>query len=113
LRTAQYLEGGDQMEQERKMFQKIENIVKGNKMALTKQFKVKEIGIFGSIVRGEEKETSDVDILVEFKEPIGFFKFLELEEYLGDLIGRKVDLVSKKALKPRIGKHILREVAIL
>ena len=101
------------MEQERKMLQKIENIVKENKMALTKQFKVKEIGIFGSIVRGEEKETSDVDILVEFKEPIGFFKFLELEEYLSDLIGRKVDLVSKKALKPRIGKHILKEVAFL
>ena len=101
------------MEQEREMFQKIENIVKENKMALTKQFKVKEIGIFGSIVRGEEKETSDVDILVEFKEPIGLFKFLELEEYLSDLIGRKVDLVSKKALKPRIGKHILKEVAFL
>ena len=101
------------MEQERKMFQKIENIVKENKMALTKQFKVKEIGIFGSVVRGEDKETSDVDILVEFVEPIGFFKFLELEEYLSDLIGRKVDLVSKKALKPRIGKHIMREVAFL
>ena len=101
------------MEQERKMFQKIENIVKENKVVLTKQFKVKEIGIFGSVVRGEDKETSDVDILVEFEEPIGLFKFLELEEYLSDLIGRKVDLVSKKALKPRIGKHILREVAFL
>ncbi|MGB7533053.1 MAG: nucleotidyltransferase family protein [Halobacteriota archaeon] len=101
------------MEQERKMFQKIEKIVKENKVVLTKQFKVKEIGIFGSIVRGEEKETSDVDILVEFKEPIGLFKFLELEEYLSGLIGRKVDLVSKKALKQRIGKHILREVAFL
>ncbi|MCK4398380.1 MAG: nucleotidyltransferase family protein [Methanophagales archaeon] len=101
------------MEQERKMFQKIEKIVKENKVVLTKQFKVKEIGIFGSIMRGEEKETSDVDILVEFKEPIGLFKFLELEEYLSDLIGRKVDLVSKKALKPRIGKHIMREVAFL
>ena len=102
------------MEQERKMFKKkIEKIVKANKVLLTKQFKVKEIGIFGSVVRGEDKETSDVDILVEFEEPIGFFKFLELEEYLTDLIGRKVDLVSKKALKPRIGKHILKEVAFL
>ena len=101
------------MEQERKMFQKIEKMVKENKVVLTKQFKVKEIGIFGSVVRGEDKETSDVDILVEFEEPIGLFKFLELEEYLSDLIGRKVDLVSKKALKPRIGKHILKEVAFL
>ena len=101
------------MEQERKELKKIEKLVKENKVVLTKQFKVKEIGIFGSVVRGEDKETSDVDILVEFEEPIGFFKFLELEEYLSDLIGRKVDLVSKKALKPRIGKHIMREVAFL
>ena len=101
------------MEQERKKLEKIEKLVKENKVLLTEQFKVKEIGIFGSVVRGEDKETSDVDILVEFVEPIGLFKFLELEEYLSDLIGRKVDLVSKKALKPRIGKHILREVAFL
>ncbi len=101
------------MEQEREMLKKIEKIVKENKVVLTKQFKVKEIGIFGSVVRGEDKETSDVDILVEFDEPIGLFKFLELEEYLSDLIERKVDLVSKKALKPRIGKHILKEVAFL
>ena len=67
------------MEQERKKLKKIEKIVKDNKVLLTKQFKVKEIGIFGSVVRGEDKETSDVDILVEFVEPIGFFKFLELE----------------------------------
>jgi predicted nucleotidyltransferase len=67
------------MEQESKKLKKIEKIVKENKVVLTKQFKVKEIGIFGSVVRGEDKETSDVDILVEFEEPIGFFKFLELE----------------------------------
>lgn len=101
------------MEQESKKLKKIEKLVKENKVVLTKQFKVKEIGIFGSVVRGEDKETSDIDILVEFEEPIGFFKFLELEEYLSDLIGRKVDLVSKKALKPRIGKQILKEVAFL
>jgi predicted nucleotidyltransferase len=82
LRTTQYFEGGGQMEQERKELKKIEEIVKENKVLLTKQFKVKEIGIFGSVVRGEDKETSDVDILVEFVEPIGFFKFLELEDLI-------------------------------
>jgi len=76
---------------------------------LRKKYNVKGIGLFGSYVRGEQKKGSDVDILVEFREPIGLFKFLELEEYLGELIGRKVDLVSKKALKPRIGKRILAE----
>ena len=62
MRTIHYLEGGDQMEQERNMLKKIEKIVKENRVLLTKQFKVKEIGIFGSVVRGEDKETSDVDI---------------------------------------------------
>ncbi|MHC1591051.1 MAG: nucleotidyltransferase family protein [Candidatus Helarchaeales archaeon] len=71
------------------------------------------MGIFGSFVRGEAKEDSDVDILVEFEKPIGFFKFLELEEYLSDLIGKKVDLVSKKALKPHVGKYILEELVII
>ena len=50
------------MEQERKMLKKIEKLLKENKVLLTKQFKVKEIGIFGSVLRGEDKETSDVDI---------------------------------------------------
>jgi predicted nucleotidyltransferase len=75
----------------------------------TKYF-VKEIGLFGSVLRGEQTATSDIDILVEFSKPIGFFKFLELEEHLGTILGGKVDLVSKKALKPRIGKQILKEV---
>ncbi|MCD4845778.1 MAG: nucleotidyltransferase family protein [Methanosarcinales archaeon] len=101
------------MNQESTVFKLIRQKIKDNKVDIERQFKVKEIGIFGSTVRGEEKTTSDVDILVEFDEPIGFFKFLELEEYLSELIGRDVDLVSKKALKPRIGEHILREVAIL
>lgn len=70
------------MEQESKKLRDIEKIVKENKVLLTKQFKVKEIGIFGSVVRGEDKETSDVDILIEFDEPIGFFKFLELEDLI-------------------------------
>ncbi len=84
-----------------------------HKGALKERFKIKEIGIFGSYVRGEQKGTSDVDILVEFESPIGFFKFLELEEFLEGLLDVGVDLVSKKALKPRIGEHILKEVALV
>ena len=96
-----------------KSFNEIKEIIKKHKKEIKEKYGVKEIGIFGSFVRGEAKEDSDVDILVEFEKPIGFFKFLELEEYLSNLIGRKVDLVSKKALKPHIGKHILEEVIIL
>lgn len=83
------------------------------KQDLKTKYKVKEMGLFGSAVRGELSETSDIDILVEFEEPIGFFKFLELEEYLESRLGRKVDLVSKKALKPRIGSYILKEVLMI
>lgn len=89
---------------------KIENILRKHKQELKKRFKLKEIGIFGSFVRDEQKKRSDIDILVEFKEPIGLFEFMDLEEYLMKILGAKVDLVSKKALKPRIGRHILQEV---
>ena len=68
------------------------------------------IGVFGSFVRGEQQENSDVDILVEFSRPVGFVAFMRLEAHLQKLLGRKVDLVSKKALKPYIGRHILEEV---
>lgn len=80
------------------------------KPSLEEKFKVKTMGIFGSYVREEEKEKSDLDILVEFEEPVSLLKFIELENYLSDSIGVKVDLVMKSALKPRIGKHILKEV---
>ena len=71
---------------------------------------MKEFGIFGSFVRGEQGADSDLDILVEFEKPIGFVKFLKLENKLSELFGVKVELVTKKALKPYIGKRILQEV---
>ena len=77
---------------------------------LRRTYKVSSIGIFGSYVRAENKKASDVDLLVEFYEPIGFFKFTELEEILGKLLEKKVDLVTKKALKPVIRDEILQEV---
>jgi len=80
------------------------------KEELKEQYGVKRIGLFGSIVRGEQTPESDIDVLVEFDRPIGFFKFLELEDYLAERLGQKVDLVSTKALKPRIGAQILKEV---
>ncbi len=93
-----------------KTLDEIKEIIGKHREELKEKYGVKEIGIFGSIVRGEAKEDSDVDILIELEKPIGLFKFLELEEYLSNLIGIKVDLVSKKALKPNIGKYILEEV---
>jgi len=91
----------------------IKRILLRNKAELRKRFKVKTIGVFGSYVRGEQKRQSDVDLLVEFEEPVGLFEFMDLEMYLTDLLGVKVDLVSKKALKPHIGERILKEVTMI
>ncbi len=79
---------------------------------MQQKYKVKEIGIFGSYVRGEQKSKSDVDLLVEFDEPsnLTLLDFIGLENYLSKVLGVKVDLVEKHALKPRIGKHVLEEV---
>ncbi len=88
----------------------MKSIITEHKVQLKNNYGVKEIGIFGSYVRGEQLEQSDIDILVEFEKPVGFIKFMRLEKHLADLLGVKVDLVTKKALKPYIGKRILQEL---
>ena len=75
-----------------------------------KKHHINRLSLFGSTLRGGVTDKSDIDLLVEFDEPVGFFTFLDLEEYLEGILGLKVDLVSKKALKPRIGKYILEEL---
>ncbi|VVB90954.1 Nucleotidyltransferase domain protein [uncultured archaeon] len=76
---------------------------------LKQNFKVKSIGIFGSYAREEQTEKSDIDLLVEFEVPVGFFKFIELEDYLSEKLGVKVDLVTPDALKPLIKPQIMEE----
>ena len=90
----------------------IKQIIKNHKDKIKQKYNVKEIGIFGSVVNGVQTKNSDVDILVVFdkKATIGFFEFIELEDYLKKIINCEVDLVTKNALKPRIGKHILQEL---
>ncbi|MEA3493695.1 MAG: nucleotidyltransferase family protein [Candidatus Margulisiibacteriota bacterium] len=87
------------------------NIISTHKPLLKDRFRVKSISIFGSLLRGEQTKESDIDLLVEFYETIDLFKFLDLEEYLSKILGRKVDLVMKDTLKPRIRDGILREAA--
>lgn len=92
---------------------KLEDIIrvlKEHKEELAEKYNVKEIGVFGSYVRDEQKAGSDIDILVEFYEAPSLLRFINLENYLSDLLGMKVDLVMKKALKRNIGEEILREV---
>ena len=92
-----------------KKHRELDAILKKHKRHLRKNFKVKEVGIFGSYARDEEMEASDLDILVEFVEPIGW-EFVDLKEYLEDILGLEVDLVTVKALKPPMRDKILQEV---
>lgn len=80
---------------------------------LREKYSVNYLGVFGSYIRGEQTEDSDLDILVQFDKKPGLLKYIELENYLSDLLGIKVDLVMKSALKPNIGKRILSEVEAL
>jgi len=96
-----------------KNLEEIKNILTEHREELRQKYRVKEIGVFGSFVRGEQKKRSDIDLLVEFEETPSLFEFMDLEEYLSKLLGLKVDLVTKDALKPRIKEQILREVVYL
>jgi predicted nucleotidyltransferase len=93
-----------------KDLEEIKQVLSRQKQALAENFKVKEIGIFGSYVRGEQEELSDVDILVEFNEPIGW-EFIDLLDYLENVLNMKVDLVTPNALRPQFKERILKEVA--
>jgi len=79
---------------------------------LKEKYKVKEIGIFGSYARGEQRKTSDIDILIEFSEPIGW-EFVDLKESLESILHTNVDLVTVSALKPQLKDRILQEVVYL
>lgn len=92
-----------------KTLQDIERTLEQYKSELKMKFKVKKIGIFGSYIRRENTKTSDIDILVEFYEPIGW-EFVDLKEFLEKILGINVDLVTVKALKPQLKDAILKEV---
>ncbi len=77
---------------------------------LRSDYMVSRLGIFGSFARGEETESSDIDILVEFSESVDLFHFIRLQNYLAELLGRRIDLVTPDALKPMIKDRIIGEV---
>jgi uncharacterized protein len=81
--------------------------------ALRRRFPIRSLGIFGSFARGDIGAGSDVDVLVEFEVPVGLSSFVALEDALRMAAGRPLDLVSRAALKPRIGRHVLRDLVRL
>jgi predicted nucleotidyltransferase len=93
--------------------EKIKEILAMHRDELRERFKVKEIGVFGSYVRGEQKRRSDIDILVEFDEIPDIFQIIDLEDHLRKLLKKKVDLVRKGAIRPELKDVILKEVVYL
>ena len=77
---------------------------------LRERYGVASLGLFGSYVRHEAGPESDLDILVRFRLTPGLIRFVELENYLADLLGVRVDLVMADALKPTVGRRVLAEV---
>ena len=96
-----------------KTLEEIKNTLKRHKEEVIREYKVKEIGIFGSIVRGEQKKRSDIDILVEYDELPDLLKLIELERRLQRILRKKVDLVERHGIRPELKDRILKEVVYI
>lgn len=88
-------------------------ILKAHKEEIAEKYKVKELGIFGSFARGEQKKRSDLDILVDYSELPNLFELIELELYLEKLLRKKVDLIEKSGIRPELKEIILKETIYL
>ena len=93
----------------RKTLAEIKQILIAQKPIIQEKYPVSELGIFGSYVRGEDTEDSDVDILIDYDEAPTLIELIELEYYLSDILGLKVDVVTKNSLKPPSKERILLE----
>ncbi len=92
-----------------KTLDEVKKILKEHKEELKEKYNIKEIGIFGSFVRGEQNIRSDIDIIVEFNELPDIFLLIDLEDYLKKLLHKKIDLVRKEAIRPEIKRNVLKE----
>lgn len=80
---------------------------------LKRRYPIREMGVFGSYVRGEQRDDSDLDVLVDLGDGVTLIDYVGLQLELSDALGLKVDLANKKTLKRRIGQRILSEVRTL
>ncbi len=92
-----------------KDLEKIKEIINSHREQIEKKYKVKNIAIFGSYTRNEQTAESDIDILVEFYEPVGF-EFFRLARFLEEILELKVDLVTPDGIKPNRKKYIMKEL---
>ncbi len=87
----------------------IANILKANKLDLLARYHLKSIGIFGSFTREDFKDDSDIDILIDYDQPLGI-EFIDLAEELEKILNLKVDLVSKNGVKPKYLEEIQKDL---
>lgn len=85
------------------------NLLRQKQTDLSEQYHVASLTLFGSVARDEARSDSDIDILVEFSQPVGLFHFIELKQRLEEILGCKVDLGTPRSLKPYIKDQVLRE----
>ena len=91
---------------------KTENILtklRALKSVITEQYKARNIELFGSYLRGEQAESSDIDILVDFKDGADLFDLIGLAQFLEEKLQRKVDVVPKRALRPELRDEVFKE----
>jgi uncharacterized protein len=96
-----------------KTLDEVETTLKEQMPMLQEQFKVKNMGIIGSLARGEQEKADDVDILVHFTEPVGAVRYLNLENYLSSLLEIEVNLVLGMGLSYKIARQVLKEALYL
>ncbi|HPU69528.1 MAG TPA: type II toxin-antitoxin system RelB/DinJ family antitoxin [Acetomicrobium flavidum] len=92
-----------------KTLEEIKRIINSHRKELEEKYKVKSIAVFGSYARGEQTEDSDVDIMVEFSEPVGL-KFFGLADFLEDILGIKVDLATPDGIKPNRKEYVMEDL---
>jgi len=93
-----------------KKLKQIQGILASSKAELRKRYKIRELGIFGSYSRGEQKKSSDVDILVRFSPNATLFDFVGLGNYLEEKLKIKVDVVSERGIRPELKNSIVKGV---
>jgi len=96
-----------------KTLEEIKKLLGQYKQELEEKFKVKEIGIFGSTIREEQRQTSDIDLLVDFKDEADHFDLMGLGLFLEEKLNQRVDVVPKRAIREEIKDRVLKEVVYL
>jgi len=96
-----------------KTLEEIKNSLIQQKSILREKYKVNRVGIFGSYVRSVQTQKSDIDILIDYEEVPSLVTLIELEYYLEEVLNSKIDLVTRKGIKPQLKESILDEVVYI